>query len=60
MLQEERIFIELMKMPDGRVGIVVGGGSENDGTMEGHEDLLSAIDDLANRVVHDYVKMLKM
>jgi hypothetical protein len=60
MWEEERIFIELLKMPDNRVSIIVGGGSENNGQMEGHEDLSSAINDLTKRVVTDYVKMLKM
>lgn len=57
MFEEERIFVELLKMPDGRVSFVVGGGSINDGQMEEHKDLASAIKDLEERAIIDYKKM---
>ena len=57
MFEEERIFIELMKMSDGKVSIVVGGGSINDGLMKEHKDLTSAIKDLEERVVIDYKRL---
>ena len=56
-MEEERIFLELMKMPDGTVSIIVGGGSINDVLMESHKDLASAIKDLSERVVIDYNRL---
>lgn len=56
-MEEERIFIELMKMPDGRVSIIVGGGSVSYGQMEEHKDLASAIKELEERVVIDYMRL---
>lgn len=44
-------------MPDGRVSFVVGGGTTNDGQMEEHYDLASAIKDLEERVVIDYKRL---
>lgn len=54
---EERIFIELLKMPDGRVSFAVGGGSTNNGQMEEHDKLTNALTDLAERATIDYIKM---
>lgn len=56
-MEEVRIFLELLKMPDGRVSFVVGGGTINDGQMEEHYDLTSAIKDLEERVVIDYKRL---
>lgn len=42
-MEEERIFIQLMKMPDGRVSISVGGGS--------------AIKDLEERAANDLYRL---
>lgn len=56
-MEEVRIFLELLKMPDGRVSFVVGGGTTNDGQMEEHYDLSSAIKDLEERVVIDYNRL---
>lgn len=56
-MEEVRIFLELLKMPDGRVSFVVGGGTTNDGQMEEHYDLSSAIKDLEERVVIDYKRL---
>ena len=56
-MEEIRIFLELLKMPDGRVSFVVGGGTINDGAMEEHYDLASAIKDLEERTVIDYKRL---
>ena len=56
-MKEVRIFLELLKMPDGRVSFVVGGGTINDGQMEEYYDLASAIKDLEERVVIDYKRL---
>lgn len=55
---ETRIFLELVKLPNGEVSISVGGGTINNGAMEEHSDLASAIKDLEERVVLEY-NMLK-
>lgn len=56
-MKEIRIFLELMKMPDGSVSISVGGGSLNKGLMEEHCDLTSAIKDIEKRANIDYEKL---
>lgn len=56
-MEEERIFIELLRTADGRVNISVGGGSSNNGIMEEYGDLASAIKDLEKRVVIDYMRL---
>lgn len=56
-MEEVRIFLELLKMPDGRVSFVVGGGTINDGQMEEHYDLASSIKDLEERAVIDYKRL---
>ena len=56
-MEEERIFIELLRAADGRVNISVGGGSSNNGLMEEYGDLASAIKDLEKRVVIDYMRL---
>lgn len=56
-MEEVRIFLELLKMPDGRVSFVVGGGTVNDGQMEEHYDLASAIKDLEERITIDYKRL---
>lgn len=56
-MEEVRIFLELLKMPDGRVNFIVGGGTINDGQMEEYYDLASAIKNLEERVVIDYKRL---
>ena len=55
-MAETRIFLELTKT-NGEVNISVGGGTCNNGQMEFHDDLTSAITDLNERVVVEYLKL---
>lgn len=49
-MKEERIFIELVKYDDNRIEYLVGGGL-NDGSMNYHNNVAEAIEDMKNRVL---------
>ena len=54
MAKEVRIYLELIKTYNGEIIITTGGGNCNNGTMETHKDLHSAIVDLNERAVVEY------
>ena len=56
-MNETSIFLELIKT-NGEVIISVGGGTCNNGQLNFHDDLTSAITDLNERVVVEYNLML--
>lgn len=53
-MNETRVFLELIKSPNGEIMITTGGGVCNDGQMETHDNLADAIKDLNERVVVEY------
>lgn len=57
-MTETRLFVELIKLPNGNIDIFVGGGSKEDGLMLSHETIDSALSDLKGRLEIDYHKML--
>lgn len=54
MAKEVRIYLELIKTDNGEIIITTGGGNCNNGTMEAHKNLHSAIVDLSERAVVEY------
>ena len=56
-MDEVRVFLELIKLPNGEVQISTGGGVCNDGQMETFDSIANAIKDLNERVVVEYTRM---
>lgn len=56
-MDEVRVFLELIKLPNGEVQISTGGGICNDGQMETFDSIANAIKDLNERVVVEYTRM---
>lgn len=52
---ETRVFIELVKLDNGKIMISTGGGICNNGQMETFDNLSDAITDLNERVVCEYL-----
>lgn len=53
-MKETRIFLELIKSDNGELMISVGGGILNDGQLEVHDNIASAIKDFRKRTYESY------
>lgn len=53
-MKETRIFLELIKSDNGEMFISVGGGTRNDGQLEFHDNIASAIKDFRKRTYESY------
>ena len=58
-MNEVRVFLELIKLDNGKIMFSTGGGICNDGQMESHDNLADAIRDLNERVVVEYERLRK-
>ena len=58
-MNEVRVFLELIKLDNGKIMISTGGGICNNGQMESHNNLADAITDLNERVVVEYERLRK-
>ena len=58
-MNEARVFLELIKLDNGKIMISTGGGICNNGQMESHNNLADAIRDLNERVVVEYERLRK-
>ena len=58
-MNEVRVFLELIKLDNGKIMISTGGGICNNGQMESHNNLADAIRDLNERVVVEYERLRK-
>lgn len=56
-MNETRVYLELIKLDNGKIMISTGGGICNNGQMESHESLADAIKDLNERVVVEYARL---
>ena len=57
-MKEVRLFVELTRADNGTITIITGGGNYNDGCMESHTSVESAIKDLSDRVFLEYNSMV--
>lgn len=56
-MDEVRVYLELIKLDNGKIMISTGGGVCNNGQMETHDNLADAIKDLNERVVVEYTRL---